>query len=67
MNTKPTTATMLLALAIATCFALTSTHLHSQTVLAQPLPQLGWLPAPNPSFTAERALGVDFDFRDCAD
>ena len=38
----------------------------SQTGQAQPLTQLGWITGSNPQFQARRALGVDFQFRDCA-
>ncbi len=66
MNQMYATAMMWIVSAIALSVTVCVAPLQSQTVLAQPLQQLGWLPAPNPEFSAARALGVDFAFRDCA-
>lgn len=66
MKKMYTSAMMWLVLVIAAFLTLFAAPLRSQTVLAQPLQQLGWLPAPNPEFSAARALAVDFAFRDCA-
>ena len=58
MNQMYATAMMWIVSAIALSVTVCVAPLQSQTVLAQPLQQLGWLPAPNPEFSAARAAAT---------